>query len=72
MTAIAPRETPAAVKEWCSSMMEPWATLVVSGQRLPQAIQNKMFQLKARFGRLPTNYSELIRLDQLIGKPSPR
>ena len=48
------------------------ATLVVPGQRLPQAIQNKMFQLKARFGRLPTNYSELIRLDQLIGKPSPR
>ncbi len=48
------------------------ATAVVPGQPLPQAIQDKMFQFEARFGRPPTNYSELSRLDQPAGKPGVR
>ncbi|GDY23326.1 hypothetical protein LBMAG56_46730 [Verrucomicrobiota bacterium] len=44
----------------------------IPGQALPQPTTEMMLQFEARFGRPPTNYSELRRLNQPAPKPAPR
>lgn len=44
----------------------------IPGQALPQPTTEMMLQFEARFGRPPTNYTELRRLNQPASKPTPR
>ncbi len=44
----------------------------IPGQAMPQPTTEMMLQFEARFGRPPTNYTELRRLNQPAPKPTPR
>ena len=48
------------------------AETAIPGQSLPQPTTEMMLQFEARFGRPPTNYTELRRLNQPATKPTAR
>lgn len=64
----APPATPAVEISATPSVIET----AIPGQALPQATTEMMLQFEARFGRPPTNYTELRRLNQPAPKPTPR